>query len=132
MFRNPLTQENGLEKVYKGEFEQDPSADFLLDVVDKCNHNVDILDEGLGAVAVLQAQLAKISAKGLLDGYLNGGVCGIVSQTKEECELTISRMYVTPIDFSGDPPTIAPPTAVTSEECPEPFMVLYTGLEETE
>jgi hypothetical protein len=129
MFRNPQTLTNGLEKVYKGEFEQDPAADYLVEVVDKYNYNAEIIDDSLGEVAALQAQLAILSSLGILDGFLNGGVCGPRPIEEVETTQTISRLYVTPLDYSGDLPVIGSLVPDPQTGAIPNIISLYTSLD---
>lgn len=119
MFRNPQTQPNGLEKVYLGEFEQDPSADYIVDVVKKFNYDVDLLDLEVGNIRKLQQEMAILAGRGLLDGYLYGGVCGSMPP-EEECDaLIIDTMFVTDENLPQTPPD--PPNMILYNPC-EPYI----------
>jgi hypothetical protein len=63
-----------LQKVYFGEFVEDPEADNVIDLSTKFNQNVDILNEALEAVSLLVVRMKSLVDRGLVDGYVNGGV----------------------------------------------------------
>jgi hypothetical protein len=110
MFRNPLTQLNGLEKIYKGEFEQDPSADYVIDIVDKFNHNVGVVDTTVGKVLNMEQLMLYLRAKGLFDGFLHGGSIGpkettsTVASSITQPAVRITDLFVTPMSLPGAPP----------------------------
>jgi hypothetical protein len=124
-----------LELVYKGEFEQDPASDFVVDFVDKHNHNMEHLDNALGDIAVLRAEMAILAARGLLSGFVNGGLAGTPPSVEEENPLSISKMYVTPITYKDTLPVLSDGDSdpgLPSDPCRSsvnPYMVLYGGID---
>lgn len=62
-----------LQKVYFGEFVEDPEADDVIDLAEKFNDNVDILNEALSVVSLLKTRMQSLVDRGLVDGYVNGG-----------------------------------------------------------
>lgn len=73
-FRNDFPTSRGLQKVYTGAFEQDPEADYIVDLAKKLNFDMDQLDSDLVELDVTKAQALAASERGLVDGFLNGGV----------------------------------------------------------
>lgn len=64
---------NSLETAELGSFEEDPSADTLLEFAQKFNTNTELLDPVVGTVTELDQNMDGVEAKGLLSGSLYGG-----------------------------------------------------------
>lgn len=73
-FRNDIPTFLGFQKVYTGAFEQDPEADYIVELAQKLNLNIDLLDSRLQELEITEDYALQAKQHGLVDGFLNGGL----------------------------------------------------------
>lgn len=67
---------NGLELVNTGDFVSDFEADNVIEVCQKLNNNMALLDTVISDVKVLTTKMSILEARGHVIGLTNGGVTG--------------------------------------------------------
>lgn len=73
-FRNDLPTSLGFQKIYTGAFEQDPEADYIVELAQKLNLDIDLLNSRLVELEVTELYALAAKERGLVDGFLNGGL----------------------------------------------------------
>lgn len=67
----------GLKLAVMGDFEDDPSADTLMDFGDKYNYNMQLLDDTVDKATNAFRNMEQVERSGVLKGIMYGGRLGV-------------------------------------------------------